>query len=189
MSHFAEISGSNNIVTRVIVAEQDFIDSGAVGAGSNWVQTSYNTKGGVHYCGGVEYVTEAVEAKDAVLYTEENMLLGDELKEVGDIMIPAVEAVEAVYVEGKSPEDVGKPDGGVALRKNYAGVGYTYNSGSDAFIAPQPPNFVSSSLTFYEDDDLLPSYISNYFAQNPSGSIPYILNEDSCLWELSGSGS
>jgi hypothetical protein len=52
-----------------------------------------------------------------------------------------------------------------------------------------PANTVSSSLTFYEDDDLLPSYISNYFAQNPSGSIPYILNEDSCLWELSGSGS
>ena len=49
MSHFAEISGSNNIVTRVIVAEQDFINSGAVGAGSNWVQTSYNTRGGVHY--------------------------------------------------------------------------------------------------------------------------------------------
>ena len=133
MSHFAEISGSNNIVTRVIVAEQDFINSGAVGASSNWIQTSYNTKGGVHY---------------------------------GD--------VSGSYV----------PDGGVALRKNYAGVGYTYNSGSDAFIAPQPPNFVSSSI-------ILPvsSYISNYFVQNPSGSIPYILNEDSCLWELSGSGS
>ena len=187
MSHFAEISGSNNIVTRVIVAEQDFIDSGAVGAGSNWVQTSYNTRGGVHHCGGIEYVTEPVEAVDAVLYTDKDIL--PDGKEVGDVMIPAVEAVEAVYVEGKSPEDVGKPDGGVALRKNYAGVGYTYNSGSDAFIAPQPPNFVSSSLTFYEDDDLLPSYISNYFAQNPSGSIPYILNEDSCLWELSGSGS
>ena len=111
MSHFAEISGSNNIVTRVIVAEQDFINSGAVGASSNWIQTSYNTKGGVHY---------------------------------GD--------VSGSYV----------PDGGVALRKNYAGVGYTYNSGSDAFISPQP---------------------------EPSGSIPYILNEDSCLWELSGSGS
>ena len=133
MSHFAEISGSNNIVTRVIVAEQDFINSGAVGASSNWIQTSYNTKGGVHY---------------------------------GD--------VSGSYA----------PDGGVALRKNYAGIGYTYNSGSDAFIAPQPPNFVSSSI-------ILPvsSYISNYFAQNPSGSIPYILNEDSCLWELSGSGS
>ena len=52
MGHFAEISGSNNIVTRVIVADQDFIDSGAVGASSNWVQTSYNTHGGVHRLGG-----------------------------------------------------------------------------------------------------------------------------------------
>ncbi len=133
MSHFAEISGSNNIVTRVIVAEQDFINSGAVGAGSNWIQTSYNTKGGVHY---------------------------------GD--------VSGSY----------EPDGGTQLRKNYAGSGYTYDRSKDAFIAPQPPNFVSSSI-------ILPvsSYISNYFTQNPSGSIPYILNEDSCLWELSGSGS
>jgi len=40
MSYFAEISGSSNIVIRVIVAEQDFIDSGAVGSGSNWVKTS-----------------------------------------------------------------------------------------------------------------------------------------------------
>jgi hypothetical protein len=49
MSHFAEISGSNNVVTRVIVAEQDFIDSGALGSPANWIQTSYNTRGGVHY--------------------------------------------------------------------------------------------------------------------------------------------
>jgi hypothetical protein len=49
MSHFAEISGSNNIVIRVIVAEQAFINSGAVGSESNWIQTSYNTRGGVHY--------------------------------------------------------------------------------------------------------------------------------------------
>ena len=107
MSHFAEISGSNNVVTRVIVAEQDFIDSGAVGTGSNWIQTSYNTRGGVHY--------------------------------------------------GQN----GQPDGGTQLRKNYAGIGYTYNTSRDAFYPPQP---------------------------EPSGSIPYILNEDSCLWELSGSG-
>ncbi len=137
MSHFAEISGST--VTRVIVAEQGFIDSGAVGASSNWVQTSYNTHGGVHY--GLD--------------------------------------VTGSYV----------PDGGVALRKNYAGTGYTYDRSKDAFISPQPQNFVSSSLTLYEDDDPPPSYIRNYFTQNPSGSIPYILNEDSCLWELSGSGS
>ena len=109
MSHFAEISGSNNIVTRVIVAEQDFINSGAVGSPSNWIQTSYNTKGGVHY---------------------------------GD--------VSGSYV----------PDGGTQLRKNFAGSGYTYNTGSDAFISQQP---------------------------EPSASIPYVLDEDSCLWELSGS--
>ena len=139
MSHFAEISGSNNIVTGVIVAEQGFIDSGAVSASSNWVQTSYNTHGGVHY--GLD--------------------------------------VTGSYA----------PDGGTQLRKNYAGTGYTYDRSKDAFISPQPPNFVSSSLTFSEDDDPLPSYIRNYFTQNPSGSIPYILNEDSCLWELSGSSS
>ena len=46
MSHFAEVV--NGKVVRVIVAEQDFIDSGAVGASSNWIQTSYNTRGGVH---------------------------------------------------------------------------------------------------------------------------------------------
>ena len=41
MSHFAEIDG-NGLVKRVIVAEQDFIDSGAVGDTANWIQTSYN---------------------------------------------------------------------------------------------------------------------------------------------------
>ena len=48
MSHFAEID-NNGIVQRVIVAEQDFINSGAVGDADNWVQTSYNTRGGKHY--------------------------------------------------------------------------------------------------------------------------------------------
>jgi len=41
MSHFAKLD-SNNIVTEVIVAEQDFINSGAVGDSFLWVQTSYN---------------------------------------------------------------------------------------------------------------------------------------------------
>ena len=50
MAHFAEIE--NGIVKRVIVAEQDFIDSGAVGDPKNWIQTSYNTGGGVHKLGG-----------------------------------------------------------------------------------------------------------------------------------------
>jgi hypothetical protein len=44
MAHYAQIE--NGLVTQVIVAEQDFIDSGAVGTG--WVQTSYNTHGNQH---------------------------------------------------------------------------------------------------------------------------------------------
>ena len=51
MSHFAEID-KDGIVQRVIVAEQDFINRGAVGDPSNWIQTSYNTFGGKHERGG-----------------------------------------------------------------------------------------------------------------------------------------
>lgn len=82
MSHFAKVE--NGTVTQVIVAEQDFIDAGHVGDPASWVQTSYNTRGGVHY--------------------------------------------------GQD----GNPDGGVALRGNYAGIGYTYDAEKDAFYPPQP---------------------------------------------------
>ena len=47
MSHFAKVE--NGVVTDIIVAEQDFIDSGLVGDPALWIQTSYNTRGGVHY--------------------------------------------------------------------------------------------------------------------------------------------
>ena len=77
MSHFAEVD-STNIVLRVIVAELDFINSGAVGDPAHWIQTSYNTHGGVHALGGTP------------------------------------------------------------LRKNYAGIGYTYDVSRDAFIPPKP---------------------------------------------------
>ena len=89
MSHFAKIE--NNIVTEVIVAEQDFIDT----IDGQWVQTSYNTRGGVHY-------------------TTTTTLSGDK----------------------KITKKV--PDGGVPLRKNYAGIGFTYDPVRDAFIPPCP---------------------------------------------------
>ena len=77
MSHFAQIDG-NNIVTQVLVIEQDVVNTGLFGEPSSFVQTSYNTHGGVHTLGGTP------------------------------------------------------------LRKNYAGIGYTYDSGRDAFIPPKP---------------------------------------------------
>jgi hypothetical protein len=47
MSHFAKVI--DGIVTEVLVIEQDVIDTGLFGDPSLWVQTSYNTRGGVHY--------------------------------------------------------------------------------------------------------------------------------------------
>jgi len=41
MAHFAKLN--NNTVTEVLVAEQDFINSGQVGDSFLWVQTSYNS--------------------------------------------------------------------------------------------------------------------------------------------------
>jgi hypothetical protein len=46
MTHFAKVE--NGQVTQVIVAEPEFINSGAVGPAAQWLQTSYNTRGGQH---------------------------------------------------------------------------------------------------------------------------------------------
>ena len=77
MSHFAQID-ENNIVTRVLVIEQDVIDTGLFGDPKTFIQTSYNTHGGIHLLGGTP------------------------------------------------------------VRKNYAGVGFTYDPVRDAFIPPKP---------------------------------------------------
>ncbi len=51
MAHFAQID-KNGIVQRVVVATQDFINSGVLGEPSSFIETSYNTSGGVHKTGG-----------------------------------------------------------------------------------------------------------------------------------------
>lgn len=48
MSHYAQLN-ENNIVTQVIVASEEVINSGLFGDPRMWVQTSYNTNGGKHY--------------------------------------------------------------------------------------------------------------------------------------------
>ena len=47
MAHYAKVE--NGIVTQVIVAEEAFILTGALGDPANWIQTSYNTRGNLHY--------------------------------------------------------------------------------------------------------------------------------------------
>jgi hypothetical protein len=48
MSHFAQID-ENGIVLQVLVIDQDEINSYRWGDPATWVQTSYNTYGGVYY--------------------------------------------------------------------------------------------------------------------------------------------
>ncbi len=48
MAHFAQVV--DGVVVNVIVAEQDFIDM--LPDSGSWIQTSYNTKHGVHLSGG-----------------------------------------------------------------------------------------------------------------------------------------
>ena len=46
MAHYAKVNAG--IVEKIIVAEQDFIDSYIDNEAGKWIQTSYNTHGGVH---------------------------------------------------------------------------------------------------------------------------------------------
>ena len=100
MAHYAKVE--NSLVTQVIVAEPEFFDTFVDSSPGEWVQTSYNTNGGVH------------------------------------------------------------SDGGTPLRKNFAGVGFTYDATRDAFIEPQPFNSwlldeatcIWGAPTAYPDDGL-----------------------------------
>jgi len=47
MSHFAKVL--NGIVTQLIVAEPEFFDTFIDNSPGTWIQTSYNTRGGIHY--------------------------------------------------------------------------------------------------------------------------------------------
>jgi hypothetical protein len=87
MSHFAKLD-ENNKVQSVLVIELDVIATGLFGDVNSFVQTSYNTHGGVHQLGGTP------------------------------------------------------------LRKNYAGIGYTYDKDRDAFIPPKVyPSWVLNETT------------------------------------------
>ena len=50
MSHFAKVTDGK--VTQVIVAEKEFFDTYVDSTPGEWIQTSYNTQGGVHKLGG-----------------------------------------------------------------------------------------------------------------------------------------
>lgn len=47
MAHYAKVN--NGVVETVIVAEPEFFDSFTDTSPGEWIQTSYNTYGGIHY--------------------------------------------------------------------------------------------------------------------------------------------
>jgi hypothetical protein len=110
MAHFAQVV--NGTVVNVIVAELEYIatiDSITTG---DWVQTSYNTHGGVH------------------------------------------------------------TNGGTPLRKNYAGVGYTYDTYRDAFIPPKPYSkwVLNESTCLWEPPIPRPNDGNVYEWDDPAGN-------------------
>ena len=50
MAHYAKVN--NGLVEQVIVAEAEFFDTFVDSSAGAWIQTSYNTHGGVHSDGG-----------------------------------------------------------------------------------------------------------------------------------------
>ena len=50
MAHYAKVN--NGLVEQVIVAEAEFFDTFVDSSPGEWIQTSYNTQGGVHSDGG-----------------------------------------------------------------------------------------------------------------------------------------
>jgi hypothetical protein len=64
-----------------------------------------------------------------------------------------------------------------SFRKNYAGIGFTYDSIKDAFIAPQPfPSWVLNEDTCKWEAPVL----------YPNDNFNYVWNEDTLSWANSG---
>jgi hypothetical protein len=112
MAHYAKVK--DGIVTEVIVAEPEFFNNFLDSTPGEWIQTSYNTRGGVH------------------------------------------------------------SEGGTPLRKNFGGIGYTYDPALDAFYAPQP----YPSWTLDEDTCLWTSPV-----EKPDDGNLYIWNETDQQWD------
>tara|TARA_R100000005_G_C4962285_1_gene178482 strand:- start:686 stop:1111 length:426 start_codon:yes stop_codon:yes gene_type:complete len=63
MGHFAKVN-SNNIVTTVIVAKQDYIDT--LPDKDSYIKTSYNTYGGTHWVPGEHFITPSADQSKAL---------------------------------------------------------------------------------------------------------------------------
>lgn len=95
MGYYAKVR--SGMVLEVIVAEPEFFETFIDSTPGEWIETSYNTRGGIYY-------------------------------------------------DPQTGEP--SPDQSLALRKNYAGIGYAYDHTLDAFIPPKPfPSWILDEQT------------------------------------------
>jgi hypothetical protein len=122
MAHYAKVL--NKKVQKVIVAEEDFFNTFVDTSPGEWIKTSYNTRGGVHY-----------------------------------------------QPNSHTPSD----DQSKALRKNFAGIGYTYDQDRDAFIEPKPyDSWVLNETTCLWEAPVV----------YPDDNNSYNWNEETTSWDL-----
>ena len=96
MAHFAKLDKQNKVIFVTVGRDEDREEELTERTGDVYKQTSYNTRGGVHY-----------------------------------------------QADGTPSVDQTK-----AFRKNYAGLGYTYDAMRDAFIPPKPyPSWILDEQT------------------------------------------
>jgi hypothetical protein len=114
MAHFAKVDQGK--VIKVIVAEPEFFDTFIDTVPGDWIQTSFNTRCGVH------------------------------------------------------------TNGGIPLRGNFAGVGYTYDREHDVFYAQQPfPSWTLNQTTWtWEAPTSMPT---------ATGTTRYNWNESTQSWD------
>jgi hypothetical protein len=121
MAHFAKVV--NGQVTQVIVAEPEFFTTFVDTSPGEWIQTSYNTRGGIYYNPN----------------------------------------------SNEPSEDQSK-----ALRKNFAGPGFTYDRTRDAFI----PDKLYASWVLNENTCLWESPLPY-----PNDGKRYFWNEETTSWK------
>jgi hypothetical protein len=128
MAHFALVDSTNTVIrvaafsNEEALSGQNYINTLYYSPSGVWIQTSYNTRGNVHY----------------------------------------------------SPISANVPDGGVALRGNYAGIGYTYDPANNVFYSWQPyPSWVLDNTT----------WLWKAPVPYPNNGITYTWNESTTTWD------
>lgn len=104
MSHFAKVV--DGVVTQVIVAEPEFFQTFVDSSPGEWIQTSYNTRGGVHY----DPVTGEPSADQSKALRMNYAQIGGTYSKLRDAFIPIKPYPSWVFVEEtctwKAPVDM-----------------------------------------------------------------------------------